>query len=562
MKKIHNLSMMVKFFLTPVLSVALFLVIGAVLYIAYDSIKRAQDDAERIKQASSQLQEVMLNVANGHANLMRTLIAKQTNFDDEAVRQALEESLADLSLGQVALEQVPALGISAIDASVAELGAQLVDYQASASQTLNMVFVDVSIAGMYLNDSHVSYETFTENWQSLMGDVAAAEFETVAAVEAALSFAAMCFIVALGVAVLLLIGAATLLGGAISRSTLALTTSMTRLADGDKKLEIAGTDRRDELGAMARAVVVFRDGLVRADEMAAESKRDHEVREKRAASISKLTADFDGQVASLIEAVTAATGTLQGTATGLSTASDGARQGATACAAASGEASANVQTVASAAEELAASIQEIGRQVKESTRLASIAVSDSESTNRQVQALAEAASKIGEVVQLITSIAEQTNLLALNATIEAARAGEAGKGFAVVASEVKNLANQTAKATEEIAAQVGEIQEATGSTVASIKGIGERISGMNEIAAQVAAAVEEQNAATHEIARNVQQAAGSSEEVSGNIVSVSQAADETGRAAGEVLSTSAELSGQAETLDTFVRKFLADVRAA
>ncbi len=562
MKKIQDLSVMVKFFLTPVLSVALFLVIGGVLFIAYDAIKRAQDDATRISQASSQLEEAMLHIASGHAGMMRTLIAKQSNFGDDAVQRIAEESRADISSGMTALEHVPALGNSAIDASVAELQDLFVAYQGGAEQTLNMAVMDVALAGMFLNSAHAGYDSFTQSWQSLMEGVAAAEVETADAVEAALGLAAMCFVVALGAAVFLLIGTATLLGRAISRSTKELTTCMGRLASGEKDLAIAGTDRRDELGAMARAVVVFRDGLIRADQLAAENRRDQEVRDRRAETLSRLTADFDSQVASLIELVTGATGTLQTTAAGLSTASEGARQGATACATASGEASANVQTVASAAEELAASIQEIGRQVKESTRLASIAVSDSETSNQQVQALAEAASKIGEVVQLITTIAEQTNLLALNATIEAARAGEAGKGFAVVASEVKNLASQTAKATEEIAAQVTEIQEATGSTVESIRGIGERISGMNEIAAQVAAAVDKQNAATHEIARNVQQAASSSEEVSGNIVAVSQTADETGRAAEEVLSTSAELSRQAETLDGFVRKFLDDVRAA
>jgi len=221
-----------------------------------------------------------------------------------------------------------------------------------------------------------------------------------------------------------------------------------------------------------------------------------------------------------------------------------------------------VQTVASAAEELASSILEIGRQVSTSAQLATTAADDAETSDHQVQALAASAQKIGEVIQLITSIAEQTNLLALNATIEAARAGDAGKGFAVVASEVKSLANQTAKATDDIAAQISGIQEATGATVASIKGISQRIKDMREIATQVAAAVEEQNAATQEIARNVQQAASGTREVSTNIVGVSEAATQTGRAAEDVLNASGELSRQAGQLKGFVQQFLADVRAA
>jgi len=221
-----------------------------------------------------------------------------------------------------------------------------------------------------------------------------------------------------------------------------------------------------------------------------------------------------------------------------------------------------VQTVASAAEQLTASISEISRQVLQSSRITERAVADARRTDTVVRALSDGAQKIGDVVGLITSIAGQTNLLALNATIEAARAGDAGRGFAVVASEVKNLAQQTAKATDEIGAQIGQIQTATGEAVEAIRAITGVIEEVSTIATAIASAVEQQGAATAEIARNVQQTAVSAHEVTSNIAGVSQAANDTGAAAAQVLSAAEGLSRQAATLTDEVNEFAAGIRAA
>jgi len=233
-----------------------------------------------------------------------------------------------------------------------------------------------------------------------------------------------------------------------------------------------------------------------------------------------------------------------------------------AVASAAEQTSANVQTVSAGTEELSSSIAEIGRQVVTSAQIARKAVEEAGATDATVQGLADNASRISVVVDLIQVIASQTNLLALNATIEAARAGEAGRGFAVVASEVKNLANQTAKATDEIRAQIASMQQVTTSAVGAIRNIGQTIGEINDVTTAIAAAVEEQGAATREIARNVQHAAGGTAEVSNNIVGVSTASAEAGSAAGEVLSASSALRREADVLRAEIDAFLSNIRAA
>ena len=271
---------------------------------------------------------------------------------------------------------------------------------------------------------------------------------------------------------------------------------------------------------------------------------------------------FEANVKTVVDAVTASATQLQSTAQSMTATAEETNRQASSVAAASEQASANVQTVASASEELSSSIAEIARQVAESSHMSNDAAEQARNTNTQVESLAAAAQKIGEVVNLISDIAEQTNLLALNATIEAARAGEAGKGFAVVASEVKSLASQTAKATEEISGQIGSIQTATTDAVAAIREIAKTIESLSEIASTIAAATEQQGAATQEIAGSVQQAASGTTEVSNNIAGVTQAASEAGASASQVLDAANGLTQQSDNLRAEVDRFLGEVRAA
>ena len=346
---------------------------------------------------------------------------------------------------------------------------------------------------------------------------------------------------------------------AVGRPIEQLNGLMAKIAQGEFNSRVA-VERDDEIGIALRNVQAMQAKLG----FDREEQKDTEKRiaVQRKLDMQKLANDFEGAVGEIIETVSSASTELEASAGTLTATAERAQEITTAVAAASEEASTNVQSVASATEEMASSVNEISRQVQESARMAGEAVEQARTTNDRVSELSKAAARIGDVVELINTIAGQTNLLALNATIEAARAGEAGRGFAVVASEVKALAEQTAKATGEIGQQITGIQAATQDSVNSIKEISGTIEKLSEISSTIAAAVEEQGAATQEISRNVQQAAQGTQQVSSNITDVQRGASETGSASSQVLSAAQSLSSDSNRLKLEVGKFLDTVRAA
>ena len=366
-----------------------------------------------------------------------------------------------------------------------------------------------------------------------------------------------------GLALLLVAGLFLLVGRSIVNPINAMTAAMRKIAEGETSTDIPALERGDEVGAMAKSVQIFKDNMIEATRLRGEQDvLKAQADAERKLLLSRMADEFERGVRASLDTLAGAATEMQATSKSMSATAEEASQQATTVAAVAEQASANVQTVAAATEELSSSVSEIGRQVTQSTEIAGQAVAEANRTNVTVQGLSAAAQKIGDVVKLISDIASQTNLLALNATIEAARAGEAGRGFAVVANEVKSLASQTAKATDEISAQVGAMQNATTEAVQAIEGIGRTIGAINEITSAISIAVDQQGTATQEIARNVQEAAQGTGQVSGNIASVNQSADKTGSAANKVLHSAEQLSGQAATLRGDVDRFLANIRAA
>ncbi len=337
---------------------------------------------------------------------------------------------------------------------------------------------------------------------------------------------------------------------------------MTALGRGELETEISGAARRDEIGAIAGALTTLRDQLREAERARVERAGREEVERRTLARREALANDFVVRMQDLSDGFARSSGEVADAARSLSATAEETSRQAQSVAAAAEQAASNVQTVAASSEEMAVSVREINGQAAQSSLVADSAYEEAQISNQRISVLTTAAAAIGDVVNLIKGIADQTNLLALNATIEAARAGEAGKGFAVVAAEVKQLASQTGKATDDIGRKVDEIQQATDGTVKSMNEIVRVMGDVKTIATAIAGAVEEQGAATAEIARNCQQAAAGTSQVTHNISGVGQAAEMTGAASTQLMTLSTGLSGRATDLRRAVEAFVADFRAA
>jgi methyl-accepting chemotaxis protein len=378
-----------------------------------------------------------------------------------------------------------------------------------------------------------------------------------------LSQALWAMAIAAAIAALLVLGMTMLIVRRVTKPLRSVTESLTVLAEGRTDVEVQHADRHDEIGAIARTVDVFKNNRLERRQLEAERVSNEKLAmDRRKAELNQFVEDFRTKISGIIEQVLKSSGQFENDAQQLSSTAHSTAEMSGQSAGASRQASEHVRNAAAASNELSQSIVEISRRVQESNGVTGDAVKQADATDDRMKELSTAGHRIGDVVKLITSIAEQTNLLALNATIEAARAGDAGRGFAVVAQEVKNLAGQTAKATDEISAHIVNMQRATGESVSAIKAIGLTIERISGITTSISSAVEQQGTATQSIAEGVQAAASGTLDVADNIERVAKNARKTETTSGLMLKSAQELSDVSTHLRDEVEKFLDSVRAA
>lgn len=376
------------------------------------------------------------------------------------------------------------------------------------------------------------------------------------------------------IAVVIALAAAVMLAGLryltqdFAMKVAEVTGGMTKLAKGDRHFEIEGIERKDEIGEMLRALALFKRANVKLEQWAkergerakAELEEQERIRNEKTQVLSEFANQFERTVGDVVGGVAAASSQLQSTASVMAKSAEEASRQTALVSKSMDEANSGATAAAAASDEFAMSIGEISRQAASSAELAREASASASEADATISALSLSADQVGQIVELIQTIAQRTNLLALNASIEAARGGEAGRGFAVVASEVKELAMQTSRATEQVAEQIRAMQDTTGASVTALRSIASQVEQLEATAVSIASAVDQQSVAGQDLARSIDMAARATDAVSSHVDEVRELSLSTGAAATQVLSSATDLEQQASTLRAQVHEFLAKVR--
>ena len=499
-----------------------------------------------------------------HAGLYRTVILSTANASPKAVEEEAKAVTDQLSRLKVQADKMKGQSAATEDEGqiLQRFGSDTAAYQAKVTSFLDLLKMGVDPLD-FLQEVQAAYGRLHGTSRDYLTYQRQQSADAYATVNASVDATTQAFIASAIVALLITVGVALFIGFNIARPVVRLTTVMERLAQGRLEDEVPAADRGDEIGQMARTVRVFKENALRVQELSREqdAMRARATEEQRR-TMNSLANDLEASVKAVMGEVVRSANSMRGEANVMLENARQTSHHSDSVAHAVQEATSEVESVAAGAEQLRASIDEITRSITQSTQLARGAVDEAGRTDSIVQGLSEASRKIEEVVGLINNIAGQTNLLALNATIEAARAGEAGKGFAVVAQEVKSLANQTAKATDEIGSEIAAVQAATTAAVNAIRAIVNTIRQVDESLSTVAAAVEEQDAATRDISERSQRAATDTVAVLQEMRLVQQAAETTGHSAGTVQTTTEELSRSFNKLDNEIEAFISRITAA
>jgi methyl-accepting chemotaxis protein len=563
MKTINNLKLLGKLAIPACL---LMFVSAGIVLLARSSIGNLEQNTQRVVEvnATRAVTALQMALAVDEATIFEKNVIIET--DDAAMQKQHENFKAARGQAFGAIDRLIALADTPERRSTNEgIKGMLTEFFAAAERSIAFGLKNQNEAAAKVSSTEVrparakAVEAVAKRTEANLRDLQAAKAKASEVADSASMTLTNVAVSGLIVAFGLMAGIAIL---GVARPLNVMTNAMGRLASGDLDVAVAGTERKDEVGLLARSLQVFKDNAITARRLAAEQEVENAAKMRRAERLDQITKSFEHNVSALTQGLAGAATEMEATAQSMAGVAEQTTQQTVIVAGAAEETSANVQTVAAASEEMSASVHEIVQQVSQSAQIAGRAVESAARTDATVRRLATTAERISTFVSVISNIASQTNLLALNATIEAARAGEAGRGFAVVATEVKELAGQTSKATNEIGERITEIQTATQEAVTDIEGISRIIGEMSSYAASIAAAMEEQGAATQEITRNVQEAAKGTEQVTVNISGVREGAGQTGAAASQVLSAAQELSRHSESLTHEVGSFLANVKAA
>src|SRR5436190_206847 len=562
---IKNIGLSWKVQLAPVFLILVLVGTGAYALLALRSNQAAVDALVSGPVRQSEIVGDLTTAAwTAHAKLYRLAATAANEKDEKKVAALAKQAVAAAAKISDAFKAVEDTHNDFKPESLEKLKTAVTSYLKKSKNAIEMADGDSGSALLFIKGAEQSFAEIEKLTEDLITASSESKDHAIARAGIKLEEQQLTLMIALLIVALAGIVVSFLIGRNITRPVVIISKAMCELVAGNFEVQLPGLDCRDEVGQMANAVQEVKiQAVAKAErETADREEKNRQQQAARRVELHNLAQNFQTTVGEIIEKVGSASNELESSAVILTKSSAATQQLSTVVATASEETSTNVQSVAAATEEMAVSINEIGRQVANSNRIANEAVDQAQKTDARIAELSLAANRIGDVTQLITTIAEQTNLLALNATIEAARAGEAGRGFAVVAQEVKALASQTAKATDEIGIQIAGMQTATQEAVGSIKMISSAIGKISEIASAISAAIEQQGAATHEISGNIQRTASGTSQVAGTIAEVSHGANQTGAASSQLLSSAKQLSDSTTSLQTEIDGFLKSIAAA